>query len=66
MCKYDDVTLKPIPPNLAPGEKEHVLIPQDEYIVNVNDSTRCQWLKDGQQPLKKKGNGHAIHMWLDL
>jgi hypothetical protein len=57
MCKYDDVTLEPIPNNLAPGEKEHVLIPQDECIVNVNDSTRCQWLKDGQQPLKKKGMG---------
>jgi hypothetical protein len=62
MCKYDDVTLEPVPPNLAPGEKEHVLIPQDKCIVKVNDSTRRQWLKDGQQPLKKKGNGCAIHI----
>ena len=29
MCKYDDETLEPILPILAPGEKEHVLIPQD-------------------------------------
>lgn len=52
MCKYDDVTLDPIPPTLASGEKKHILVPQDECIVNIGD----------QQPLKKKGNRHAIHI----
>ena len=62
MCKYDDVTMEPIPPTLAPGEQEHVLVPQDECIVNVNEGPRRRWLKGDQQPLKKKGNGRAIHI----
>src|ERR1700720_879451 len=62
MCKYDDITMDPIPPPLAPGEKEHVLVPQDECIVNVNEGPRRRWLKGDQQPLKKKGNGRAVHI----
>jgi hypothetical protein len=62
MCKYDDITLDPIPPVLASGEKEHVLVPQDECIVNVNEGPQRRWLKGDQQPLKKKGNGRAIHI----
>ena len=57
MSRYDDSTLEPIPPTLLPGDKEHVLIPQDECIVNVNEGPWWQWLKNDQQPLKKKGNG---------
>jgi len=34
MCKYDDKTLQPIPPTLDVGEKEHVLLPQDETTVH--------------------------------
>jgi hypothetical protein len=62
MCKYDNITLDPIPPTVAPGEKEHVLVAQDECIVNVNEGPRRSWLKGKDQPLKKKGNGHAIHI----
>jgi hypothetical protein len=62
MTKYDDETLEPIPPTLAPGEKELVLVPQDECIVHTNDSPRRAWLKGDQQPLKKKGNGRGIHI----
>jgi len=54
MCKYDDITLDPIPPVLSSGEKEHVLVPQDECIVNVNEGPQRGWLKGDQQPLKKK------------
>jgi hypothetical protein len=42
MCKYDDVTMEPIPPILGPGEKEHVLLPQDECIVSTNDGPHKQ------------------------
>ena len=62
MCKYDDKTMEPILPTLAPGEKEHMLVPQDECIVSTNDSPRRQWLKADQQPLKKKANGRSIHI----
>lgn len=53
MCKYDDKTLELIPPILGLGEKEHVLIAQDECTVSTNDHPRQMWLKDNQQPLKK-------------
>lgn len=62
MCKYDDKTLEPIPPTLAPGEKEHVVMAQDETNVSTNDGPRCAWLKGDQQPLKKKGNRRGIHV----
>ena len=62
MTKYDDKTLAAIPPTLAPGEKELVLVPQDECIVHTNNSPRRAWLKGDQQPLKKKGNGRGIHI----
>ena len=62
MTKYNDKTLEPISPTLAPGEKELVLVPQYECIVHMNDSHRRAWLKGDQQPLKKKGNGQGIHI----
>ena len=62
MCKYDDKTIEPILPTLTPGEKEHMLVPQDKCIVSTNDSQRHLWLKADQQPLKKKGNCHSIHI----
>jgi hypothetical protein len=60
MYTYDDVTMEPIPPQLAPGEKLHILLPQDECIVNVNEQQHTVWLLNGQQPLHKKGKGCAI------
>lgn len=60
MYMYDDVTMELIPPQLAPGEKLHVLLPQDECITNVNEQPHEVWLLDGQQPLWKKGKGHTI------
>ena len=64
MTKYDDETLEPIPPTRAPGEKELVLVPQEECIVHTNDSHAAGSLgpKRDQQPLKKKGNGRGIHI----
>jgi hypothetical protein len=52
--------MEPIPLKLGPVEKLHVLVPQDGYITHVNETPRKVWLKDGDQPLQKKGNGQAI------
>jgi hypothetical protein len=60
MYMYDDVTMEPIPPQLAPSEKLHILLPQDKCIVNVNEQQCKVWLLDGQQPICKKGKGRAI------
>ena len=60
MATYDDETLEPCPPALAPGEHEHILIFQDESIFHTNDLRRTMWLTDGQMPLHQKGNGRPI------
>ena len=62
MASYDDKTLDRIPPDLSPGEQEHVLIMQDESIFHTNEYRQRIWLAQGQQPLWKKGHGHAIHV----
>src|SRR5882762_2129277 len=60
MYTYDDETMEPIPPILGPGQKLHILLPQDETITHVNETPRRVWLLNGQQPLCKKGNRRAI------
>lgn len=62
MSRYDDKTLEPILPTLTPGQKEHVLVPQDETTVHTNEGPCRAWLKGDQQPLKRKGNGRGIHV----
>jgi hypothetical protein len=44
------------------GDKEHVLILQDETIFHTNEYRRRSWLAGDQQPLRKKGGGRAIHV----
>jgi len=51
MVTYDDKTLNCIPPTLQPGEKEHVLVMQDETIFHTNEYHRCMWLARDQQPI---------------
>jgi hypothetical protein len=62
MYTYDDKTMEPIPPVLGPGEKLHIPVAHDESIFHVNKHPRRAWLADGQQPLRKKGHGRAIHI----
>jgi hypothetical protein len=51
MATYDDTTLDRIAPTLQPGEKEHVLIMQDETIFHTNEYRRRMWLAQDQQPI---------------
>ena len=62
MATYDDKTLDRIPPTLLPGEKEHVLVFQDESIFHTNEYRRRSWLAEDQQAIRKKGNGRVIHV----
>ena len=49
MATYDDQTLDCIAPVLLPGEKEHVLVFQDETIFHTNEYHRQSWLMKDQQ-----------------
>jgi hypothetical protein len=40
MSTYDDQSLQCIPPTLQPGEKEHVLVMQDETVFHTNEYRR--------------------------
>ncbi|CAL1705208.1 unnamed protein product [Somion occarium] len=59
---YDNKTLEPILPILADDEKEHVIVPHDECLFSANNQHRHLWLAGDQQPLRKKGNGHSVHV----
>jgi hypothetical protein len=62
MASYKDKTVKHIPPTLLPGEKEHVLIVQDETVFHTNEYCWHMWLMHDQQPIWKKGGGWAVHV----
>ena len=62
MASYDDESLERVPPTLLLGEKEHVLIVQDETVFHTNEYRRRTWLMHDQQPIQKKGGGRAIHV----
>ena len=62
MASYTDDMLDRIPPTLQPGEKEHILIVQDETVFHTNKYCRCTWLTQDQQLIWKKGVRHAVYV----
>jgi hypothetical protein len=60
MTTFDDETLEPIPPILGPDEKKIILVTHDECIFYSYDGKRGVWVRNGELPLKKKGNGRCI------
>ncbi|KIJ46611.1 hypothetical protein M422DRAFT_164849 [Sphaerobolus stellatus SS14] len=59
---YKDKDLEPIEPTLAVGEKLHIPVFHDESICRSNDLRRRVWVREGRMPLRKKGEGRAIHI----
>jgi hypothetical protein len=49
-------------PNLQNGEKPLIFVTHDESIFHVFDGQGKQWLLTGEQPLRKKGAGLALHV----
>jgi hypothetical protein len=62
MVSYTDDMLDRIPPTLQPGEKEHILIVQDETVFHTNEYRQRTWLAQDQQPIRKKGVGRVVHV----
>ncbi|KAI0092204.1 hypothetical protein BDY19DRAFT_928836 [Irpex rosettiformis] len=61
--QYEGENLDPISPILyGPGEKRHIAVFQDESIFHVGDLTKRVWVRNGRMPLRKKGQGRAIHV----
>jgi hypothetical protein len=62
MASYNDSMLDRIAPSLLTGEREHIFVVQDETVFHTNEYRRHMWLTSDQQPIRKKGNGQAIHV----
>ncbi|KIJ46711.1 hypothetical protein M422DRAFT_249876 [Sphaerobolus stellatus SS14] len=59
---YTDEDLEPVPPVLIPEEQLHIPIFHDKSIFCSNDLQHRVWIRDGHMPLRKKGQGRAIHV----
>ncbi|PCH36576.1 hypothetical protein WOLCODRAFT_82413, partial [Wolfiporia cocos MD-104 SS10] len=62
MMKYEGPELECVKPPLSAGEKEIVAYFHDESSFHANEETRSLWLRDGEQPLRKKGRGCLIRI----
>ena len=51
-----------IDPDLSCGESLHVLVTHDESLFHANDGRRSGWGPEQEQPMRKKGQGRAIHV----
>ena len=60
MAKYESENMEQISPILEPDDKEVILVTHDECIFYSNDGKRGVWVKSGELPLRKKGNGRSI------
>ena len=60
MSRYEGKNMNRILPDLAKGETEHILVTHDECVFYSNDGQRGVWAKNGELPLRKKGNGKSI------
>ena len=54
-----ELEVEKTPANLV--ERRAVLVPQDEMTAQAYDGLKRSWVLDGEQPLRKKGNGRGIH-----
>ena len=60
MTKYVGEELVEVAPDLAPGQKRHVLVVHDESCFHANDGKKVAWCRDGDQIIKPKSQGRAI------
>jgi hypothetical protein len=63
MPKFEDDNLEvQINPYLQENERLHILVTHDETTFHSNDGRKSGWAPHGEQPLRKKGRGRAIHI----
>ena len=62
MVHYKGPELKHVVPLLQPGKREIIPNFHDESSFHANEEVRSLWLRAGEQPLHKKGQGCLIHV----
>jgi hypothetical protein len=51
-----------IDPDISSGESLHILVTHDESLFHANDGRTSGWGPEDEQPIRKKGQGRAIHV----
>ncbi|RGB33345.1 hypothetical protein C1646_761801 [Rhizophagus diaphanus] len=51
-----------IDPILNNNEKLHILVTYDETTFQSNNGLKSEWMSNGEQPLRKKGQGRSINI----
>jgi len=62
MAKLEGPELKKIMPELEEGTRRIIIQYHDECCFHAYDEARNLWLRPGEQPLRKKGQGRLIHV----
>ncbi len=44
-----------------PDSPHYMLVAHDESTAQANDGKKASWIKDGEQPIRKKGPSWGIH-----
>lgn len=49
-------------PELPVGEKHCIPVTHDECTGNANDGPHHQWIREDEQPIRKKPRGQGLHI----
>ena len=62
MAKHEGPELKKIMPEIQEGQHRIIIQYHDECCFHAYDEARSLWLREGEQPLRRKGRGRLIHI----
>ena len=62
MAKHKGPVLKKIMPEIQEGQRQIIIQYHDKCCFHANNEARSLWLREGEQPLRKKGRGRLIHV----
>ena len=62
MAKHEGPESKKIMPEIQEGQRRIIIQYHDECCFHVNDEARNLWLRESEQPLRKKGRGRLIYV----
>jgi len=62
MAKHEGPEFKKIMPEIQEGQRRIIIQYHDECCFHANDEARSLWLREGEQPLRRKGRGRLIHV----
>jgi hypothetical protein len=59
--QFDDDD-RPLPLNIPPGDRRHIVAYHDECCFHANDQSNICWVTNDEQPLRQKSRGRLIHV----